>query len=75
MTKAKAKKTTAAKKPNGNGKAKTNDKATGYKGHRAGTMREKIHLLYDKHGAEKARPMAEKAGRAGSNHRHIVQHF
>jgi hypothetical protein len=32
----------------------------GYKGHRAGSAKEKIHMLYDKHGPEKARPMAEK---------------
>ncbi|WP_157088692.1 hypothetical protein [Bradyrhizobium jicamae] len=35
-------------------------KGTGYKGHRVGSLKEKIHQLYDKHGPEKARPMALK---------------
>jgi hypothetical protein len=45
-------KKTAAKKNNGN--------AAGYKGHRPGSAKEKLHQLFDKHGAEKARPLALK---------------
>src|SRR2546421_9596464 len=47
----------AAKKSNGSN-------GEGYKGHRPGSIKEKIHLLYDKHGPEKARPLALKAGAA-----------
>lgn len=35
-------------------------KSTGYKGHRAGSNKEKIHQLFDKFGADKAYPMACK---------------
>lgn len=34
--------------------------ADGYKGHRAGTMKEKLHKLYDQHGDEKGLAMALK---------------
>ena len=54
-----AKKTTA-KKTNGNGKAK------GYRGHRPGTAKEKMHQLYDKLGPEKARPLALKLAAAST---------
>jgi len=65
-----------AKKTNGNGKSngkKSNGKKTvvakkmtgeGYKGHRPGSLKEKIHQLFDKHGPEKARPLALKTGAA-----------
>jgi hypothetical protein len=64
MTAAKAKKTakkTAAKAKNGNG-----NKGTGYKGHRPGSAKEKLHQLFDKHGAEKARPLALKLAAAST---------
>jgi hypothetical protein len=38
----------------------------GYKGHRPGSAKEKIHQLFDKFGAEKARPMAEKLLKAST---------
>lgn len=62
-----AKKTAVAKTAKAVKKTETKTavaKATGYKGHRPGTIKEKIHLLYDKHGPEKARPMALKLGAA-----------
>jgi hypothetical protein len=60
-------KKTAAKKTNGNG-----NKGTGYKchrpgkGHRPGSAKEKLHQLFDKHGAEKARPLALKQVAVGT---------
>jgi hypothetical protein len=47
-----AKKSTAPKKSRGIG--------DGYKGHRKGSLKEKLHQLFDKHGAEEARPFALK---------------
>lgn len=52
-----AKKTATAKKP-------AAKKDEGYKGHRPGSMKEKMHQLYDQHGPEKARPLALKLGAA-----------
>jgi hypothetical protein len=48
----------AAKKSNGNG--------SGYKGHRPGSLKERLHQLFDKHGAEKARPLALKLAAVGT---------
>jgi hypothetical protein len=51
---------TAKTKTTGNGKG------TGYKGHRPGSAKEKLHQLFDKHGAEKARPLALKLAAVGT---------
>jgi hypothetical protein len=53
-----AKKTTAKKKP----AAKKAKKAEGYKGHRPGTLKEKLHLIFDQNKKDpaKARELALK---------------
>jgi DNA-binding protein HU-beta len=50
----------AAKKTAKKASAKKTPAALGYKGHRVGTLKEKLHMLFDKHGPEKARPHALK---------------
>jgi hypothetical protein len=54
----KSAKKSAAKAKNGNG--------NGYKGHRPGSAKEKLHQLFDKHGPEKARPLALKLAAAST---------
>jgi hypothetical protein len=56
-----AKKTAKATTTNGNGA-----KGTGYKGHRPGSAKEKLHQLFDKHGAEKARSLVLKLAAVGT---------
>ncbi|MGY2905255.1 hypothetical protein [Bradyrhizobium sp. URHC0002] len=60
-----AKKTTAKKaKKKTTPKTKSNGNGEGYKGHRPGSIKEQLHQLFDRHGAEKARPLALKLGAA-----------
>lgn len=56
--KAKTAKKTSAKKTNGNG----DGAAKGYKGHRKGTIKEQLHIIFDKHAKdpEKAKAEAKK---------------
>ena len=54
----------AAKKTSAKKAAPIKLHGEGYKGHRPGTLKEKLHQLFDKHGAEKARPLALKTGAA-----------
>jgi hypothetical protein len=51
-----------AKKAKANAKANARTKmgGEGYKGHRPGSLKEKLHQIFDKHGAEKGRPLALK---------------
>jgi hypothetical protein len=57
-----AKKPTTAKKT----ATKKSNSGEGYKGHRPGSAKEQLHKLFDKHGAEKARPLALKLAAVGT---------
>jgi hypothetical protein len=67
-----AKKTTTAKKPAAKAKSNGNH-GTGYKGHRPGSAKEKLHQLLDKHGAEKARTLALKLAAIGTVNTSVSQ--
>jgi len=57
-----AKRTTAMKSPKAAAKKETKKADAGYKGHRKGTLKEKLHLIFDQHrkDPDKARELAVK---------------